>query len=51
MNLISFYILVGAFIFIGGVILFLLKRDNARQEKIIRQHNRDIALIKNSQKK
>lgn len=51
MDSISIYILVGMCIIVGSIILVLLKRDNAKQEKMIEKYTRDITLIKNDRKK
>ncbi|MCM8570619.1 hypothetical protein NE848_14580 [Gramella jeungdoensis] len=51
MDSISIYIMVGVCIVIGGALLIYLIKDNAKQERIIEKHTRDIAVIRNSRKK
>ena len=48
MDALSFYILGGVLILVIGYIWIRLIRDNARQEKLISKHTREIAGLKYS---
>lgn len=46
----SFYVITGLCIIVAGIVWVRLLKDNAKQEKLIAKHNRDIAGIRNKVK-